>query len=992
MHSDTHKIHSIDDLGITFEELIFTSPSGNYNVKFDHLENTTFKVIMSGYFDIEAFYGHTAITDKIFNAVKKSKINEKVYFIEDIRELKWYTAEARKAARLKYKDWDIHGGSYVFGANKFLFTLNKLVSTSNQIKYFHFCKNQQEALNKIRENVSIAKIDTHESDDLIIKSPSLEIFNKLWEKKKERITVKGNQYRIINRDEWTYNSANNKLSFKCSIIEGNILLMKLEGFAHTIDIDSVFEILYKIVDELSFNTTSNKFFSIGDFRKMKGVSLKARIKNTQYEENFRQYSNILITIPSTIIGFLLKTHKLLFPSQYRAWHSTDSVESAFEYLLEHHGAQDEDLYLRYTNHIEETADFIIPKNKKQLIKLAEEQHLTIQKSEKQQKEIINNILTTVGKISSGESYSDKLELDFDSDNSFVDIYHAINLLWEDFTEIIKEKENKTWLLVESKERFRHLIDFVPGVSIQGYKTDGTIVYWNKASEIIYGYSREEAIGKNLGDLIIPDNIRYEFDQSLAMSKTITQSGEIAPPGELYLKHKDQSLVPVYSIHTAVCIPKQKPVLFCLDVDLTERKKVEEELQKAHGELEQRVAERTAELKIAKEKAEESDKLKSAFLANMSHEIRTPLNAILGFSSLLSSELEKDKAENYIRTINDSGVQLMNIISDIIDISKIEANQIHINIKSCKINNILSELNQSFKELINRDGSKEIELILKPGEKNPDFAILTDPARLKQIISNLLNNSIKFTEKGYIEFGYNISKQSQSEETKTNEIQFYVKDTGIGIEKEKQEIIFKRFRQIDDTYTSKHGGTGLGLAISKNLIEKLGGRIWIDSIYGKGSVFYFTLPLKLSKNSEKVEAQPQSITKINWKEKTILIAEDVPSNFYIIEILLKKTGAKLLWAKNGLEALEIIKENREKIDLVLMDIQMPVISGIEATKEIKKISNKILIIAITAYALDGDMEKFIKAGCDDYISKPVENELLLRKISYLFSKTHPSPGQ
>ncbi|OQX81099.1 MAG: hypothetical protein B6D61_01105 [Bacteroidetes bacterium 4484_249] len=868
MYSELHKFNSIADLGLTSEELEFTTPSGNYNVKFEHIEDTIFKVSLIGYYDIDAFYGHTAITDKILNSVKSTGPDNKVYFIEDVSKLRWFTAEARRVTKNKYDNWTNHGGSFVIGTNKFLFTLNKLVSSSNQIKYFHFCHDQQQAIEKIRQDRLNEKTNLSEIGNITIDQNLLEIFNKLWQKDKETITVKGKQHRIVNKEEWKYSSSNNKFTFSCSIVEANILLMKSSGFALTSDIDGIYKILYEIIDEFSFNYTTRKFFSIGDFRNMIGITLKARRKSTQYEEDFREYSNIFITIPSIVIGFLIKIHKLLFPSQYKVWHTADSVESALEYLLKHHGLEDKDLYTHYKEHNEVTNELIIPKTKKQLIKLVEEQHITIQKSEKQQKEVIESILNTVSKISSGESYSGKLELDYDSNNPFADIYHAINLLWEDFSEIIKEKEN-TNLLIKQREK---------------------------------------------------------------------------------------------------------------------------QLEDAHIKLEKRVAERTAELKIAKEKAEESDKLKSAFLANMSHEIRTPLNAILGFSSLLSPELEKEKAETYIQTISNSGYQLMNIISDIIDISKIEANQININIKNCTINKCLAELYESFKELINRDSSKDIELTFSSGEPNPDFTILTDPTRLKQIISNLLNNSIKFTEKGYVEFGYNITEQLQSEGVKIKEILFYVKDTGIGIEKEKQDIIFKRFRQIDETFTKKHGGTGLGLAIAKNLIEKLGGRIWIDSVIGKGSVFYFTLPLKLPEIQEKEVLQPVQTAEINWDGKTILVAEDVPSNYYIVEILLKKTGAKLMWAKNGLEAIEIYKKNKEKIDLILMDIQMPVMNGVEATRKIKKINRNIPVIAQTAYALDGDMEKFIKAGCDDYISKPVNNDLLLRKINGFFSKTHPIPGQ
>ncbi|MBC8315205.1 MAG: response regulator [Bacteroidetes bacterium] len=238
--------------------------------------------------------------------------------------------------------------------------------------------------------------------------------------------------------------------------------------------------------------------------------------------------------------------------------------------------------------------------------------------------------------------------------------------------------------------------------------------------------------------------------------------------------------------------------------------------------------------------------------------------------------------------------------------------------------------------------------------------------------NLLNNALKFTDKGEIEFGY---------ETKTHNnqtlLQFYIRDTGIGIPKEKQTLIFDLFRQVDDTHTRRHGGTGIGLSIAKKLTELLGGTIWLESDEGTGSIFYFTIPFE--KSGETRKSMPgQPAKKPSLKGKTVLIVEDVESSFDFLDVLLKKSGIEPVWAKDGKEAIELCREN-SNIDLVLMDINMPVLNGYDATKKIKKFRPKLPIISQTAYAVAGDREKSLAAGCDDYIAKPIKQELLMEKI-------------
>lgn len=375
-----------------------------------------------------------------------------------------------------------------------------------------------------------------------------------------------------------------------------------------------------------------------------------------------------------------------------------------------------------------------------------------------------------------------------------------------------------------------------------------------------------------------------------------------------------------------------------------------------------------ELIEAKNKAEESDALKSSFLANMSHEIRTPLNAIMGFSSLLKDpDLSPEKTEHFVDIIESSGQQLITIINDILDMSKIEANQITITSGVVKIDFVLQELYQQFKKL---GELKNLELFLNPDNPGHNILTITDEFRLRQILCNLLNNAIKFTAEGSVTFGYTLYN---------NQIAFYVKDTGIGIATENLSVIFRPFRQVESTLTRNYGGNGLGLSISRALVEKLGGSISVDSVPGKGSTFTFTIPhLRTPAANGNLAGTNQPEPFRNWDKHIILVAEDEIYNYDYIEELLSHTNVKILHAWDGLEAVALVREHPD-ISLVLMDIKMPVMDGYAATRQIKVLRPQLPVVAQTAFALNAEKNYALEAGFDNYLSKPVTREFFIEVI-------------
>lgn len=385
-----------------------------------------------------------------------------------------------------------------------------------------------------------------------------------------------------------------------------------------------------------------------------------------------------------------------------------------------------------------------------------------------------------------------------------------------------------------------------------------------------------------------------------------------------------------------------------------------------------------ELIKAKERAEESDRLKSAFLANMSHEIRTPMNAIIGFTQLLADpNIASNKKEEFIKIITHNGQTLIRLIDDIIDIARIEAGQLIINIAECHLNVLLSELQKQFLEIVQAIGKKNIDIILDiPMEK---IICYTDAFRLRQVLSNLIDNAIKFTNEGYIEIGLR--------KTEDNKLLFFIRDTGIGIPEDKRLLIFDRFRQLEEADTRSYGGTGLGLTISQNLVRMLNGEIQVDSKPNEGSTFYFTLPLpilEIDKQTESMQKEDLFDYKNIWKDKIFLVAEDDKYNFRIIEELLRDTNVTIIHALNGKEVLEKVRSNI-KLDLILMDIRMPVMNGLIAAQEIRKSFPGIIIIAQTAYANEEDKHLCIEAGCNDYVSKPIDKKQLLYTIRKYLKK-------
>jgi PAS domain S-box-containing protein len=489
--------------------------------------------------------------------------------------------------------------------------------------------------------------------------------------------------------------------------------------------------------------------------------------------------------------------------------------------------------------------------------------------------------------------------------------------------------------------FQTLAEVSP-VGIFRTKPDGYTTYVNPKWSELSGLKFEEALGDNWLVAVHPD----DKEKVLENWKFKT---EIQKPSntEYRFLHKDGSVVWVIGNAVPEWINNEINGYIGTITDITTIKHFESDLVQA------------------KEKAEESDRLKSAFLANMSHEIRTPMNGILGFSELLKMPgLSGEQQQEYIKIIEKSGARMLNIINDIVDISKIESGLMKVTASETKINEQTEFVNIFFKP---QAESKGLQLSFKNGLPDQEANIKTDREKVYAILINLVKNAIKYTFAGSIEFGYFLKTVG-----KRAELEFYVKDTGIGIPKDRQYAIFERFIQADIADTRAYQGAGLGLSIAKAYVEMLGGKIWVESNEGIGSVFYFTIPYSpiVNLNTSLKNVGSKVEIKTEFRKLKVLVTDDDEVSEMLIGIAFKDYTSEIIKAENGAEAVTACRLHPD-IDLVMMDIKMPVLNGYEATRQIRQFNKDVIIIAQTAFALVGDKEEAMAAGCNDYISKPID---------------------
>jgi PAS domain S-box-containing protein len=527
---------------------------------------------------------------------------------------------------------------------------------------------------------------------------------------------------------------------------------------------------------------------------------------------------------------------------------------------------------------------------------------------------------------------------------------------------ITDRKASEEMLRGSEEKYRKIFENVRDTFYQA-GINGIITDISPSIERYSGYQPDELIGMKV------ETLYNDPKEREALLKILYEKGEVRDY-IIHLVHKDKRLVYVSANVHLLYGPDGKPSSIEGSLrDVSERFQAQEKIRESEQLLRKQNDEYailTEELKIARDKAEESDRLKSAFLANMSHEIRTPMNGIVGFSQMLGDpRLRKDEREAFIKIVNSSCEQLLHIINDIIDISKIEAGQVDFSESTFSIRELLEEVYSFF-----LPAAKEIkiELAKDPVPSYIEENIISDRTKIRQVLDNLMSNALKFTNSGRVVISCGLEDQF---------IRFMVKDTGIGIRPGMQEIIFERFRQADTSFAKTHSGTGLGLSISKAFVEKMGGSIGVLSEEGNGSSFWFRLPYKPFTGRLEDEAPVVKKTKAGEKI-TVLVIEDEEINWLYISEILKKR-AKLIHAVNGVVALDLVKKNPD-IDLVLMDIKLPDINGLELTKMIKAVNKNLPVVAQTAYALAGDREKAFNAGCVEYFTKPVRRDDLLNLVS------------
>ncbi len=519
------------------------------------------------------------------------------------------------------------------------------------------------------------------------------------------------------------------------------------------------------------------------------------------------------------------------------------------------------------------------------------------------------------------------------------------LLWD-----TTKRKKAEQALRESEKRLSFLFEEIPHVAVKGYNAKREAIFWNRASEVLYGFSKKEALGKKMENLVLLPDRREEM---ISAFEVWLETGKEIPAGEMMKRHADGREIAVYSSRLTTHDRHGDREMYVIDVDLSQLKRANEELVKA------------------KEYAEKASRTKSEFLADVSHEIRTPMNGVMGMTNLLLSSKLDDGQRDYVKIILESAQELMELIDELLDISRIEAGEVRLTPEPFEPREVVEKIILLFAD---RASKKNVELFSAIHPDVPE-KMMGDAGRIRQILINLIGNALKFTSDGDIKIRMHVEKMKDGWNLFCD-----VKDTGVGMSKDLQANVFVKFVQGDSSSKRKHGGAGLGLAISKQLIELMGGTISVESKEGEGTIFAFNLQLselKMELDATEV-TDTESVEKDQQQKITaqILLVEDNLVNQKVATAMLEKMGCQIYVASDGEQALHQI--SKHKFDIIFMDCQMPIMDGLEATRVIRGMiggTRDIPIIAMTAHALKEDRQRCFDAGMNGYIVKPVKQSEL-----------------
>ena len=969
-HTDLIFDQMNDDEIIT-DDLEYSSSNGKYSFRFNYLGEGVFLLKSIGYIEEKSFRIQLQIGDKARARLSSLNNNLQYHLIWDVSEVEGISIISRSFIFTKLKDINKIASISFIGANSLSRSIGKIVSkVVPGVKFLYFLSLEDAThYYKLPEyNIRPDGIgNVYHSPDIDMYS----IFIDRWQEKKDYLYIANRRLKVLYSENWKYSTQDKSFKVTISVVESNIIYYECEGILRTSNVEKVYAILGTILHEMGFNASDKKFYGIVNLRKVRRITLGGRKLTAFYENLYVKRIKMVILIPSNVIQLFFKVMSLISFENFSHWTINNSIDEAFVEILKHKEGNHETAQ-EVVKSSESVENISIPQTRREMIYLIEKQQKEIHDLKSHQHEQIQKILEITGRMSWDESFSES-HLIPDSLSPFNEVYNLLHLLFQDFRDIINEKTLHAKLLKESEDKYRNFINLANDVI--AVIQDGNLMFVNSRCESVLGYNSSEIVGQDMRDFVDIKE-RHKID---VYNKQRHDGADISSVYETILVHKNGNSVPV-AISVGSLSYENRPAAMLIIRDITQNKKAEEELENYRNHLEVIIRERTIQLQqeITDRKiAEESDRLKTSFLSNMSHEIRTPMNAIIAFSNFLKNpNLPQSEREEYLNYIQSSGETLLNLINDIIDFSKIEAKQLNVSESYCNVDSLLDELYKYFENHLHRFKKFDVGLVLTIPNRSENTTIYTDVNRLKQILTNLLDNALKFTDFGAITFGYNIENQK---------IIFYVNDTGIGIPADKMNLIFQRFGKIDLSGRN-FSGTGLGLAISNNLATLLNGNLWVRSKEGEGATFWLQLPLQQIEHlvAEDNPIEKPKVPNNYLAKRKILVVEDEDLNFKVLQIALQQRQVIVIRANNGKEAIDNLMLNND-IDLVLMDIQMPVMDGYESMSILKKTMPSMPIIAQTAFAMMEEKQRCLEKGFDDYISKPINLSELYEKIERLIKK-------